>query len=56
MTASETAKALGCKSLAQVSEISQVPIRTLQDWSKSKPVLFKLVCVGVVSEIREDKQ
>ena len=56
MTASETAKALGCKSLAQVAKISKVPMRTLQDWSKAKPVLFKLVCVGVVCEIKEDKQ
>lgn len=45
MTPSQRAKELGCRSLAQVIKISEVPERTLHDYFKSKPKLFDACCV-----------
>jgi hypothetical protein len=46
MTASEQAKAAGLKSLAQVSELTGVSFQTLNNWSKHKPDLFRVVLLG----------
>lgn len=45
MTPSQRAKKLGCRSLAQVIKISEVPERTLHDWFKNYPKRFDAVCV-----------
>jgi len=44
MTPSQTAKQLGCKSLAQVARETKTPIRTLRDWFTSRPLVFKALC------------
>ena len=49
MTPSQQAKAAGCKSLAEVSMLTGVPVRTLERWSKIRPELFEVVLVGVVN-------
>ncbi len=55
MTPSQTAKALGCKSLSQVSQITGVSLQTLGNWHKDKPELFKVVCIGAVTASKEQK-
>jgi len=52
---SQYAKSQGLKSLKQASEITEKPIRTLQDWHKDQPTLFRVVIAGCVSLI-ESKQ
>jgi len=49
MTASKQAKQAGLKSLAQVSELTEIPLRTLHDWTKTKPRLFLIILKGCVS-------
>lgn len=46
MTPSEQAKASGFKSLKQVSLLSGVKLRTLDNWHKSRPELFKVLLKG----------
>ena len=46
MKASEVCKPLGL-TVKYVSEKSQVPYSTLMEWSKTKPLLFKMVAYGV---------
>lgn len=46
MTPSKQAKQAGLKSLAELSEISHVPVRTLQDWFNNYPKRFNFVCSG----------
>lgn len=47
MSASKQAKEAGLKNLSQVSQITGVSLQTLDNWSKHKPELFKIVLVGV---------
>jgi hypothetical protein len=49
MTLSKLLRRAGLESLAELSEISGVPVRTLQDWHKSKPKLIKVVLIGCKS-------
>ena len=44
MTPSEQAKALGCKSLAAVSEAVGVSVQTLTNWHRDRPAVFVAVC------------
>lgn len=46
-TPAKTAKRLGCKSLAQVSEVSGVSVSTLRDWHESRPYVFRSICTNV---------
>ena len=48
MTPSEQCKAAGLKSLAELSEITGQSVRTLSNWHKDKPVLFRIVLIGAV--------
>ena len=48
MTPSKQAKAAGLKSLAEMSEISQVSINTLRNWHKDKPQRFRVMLAGCV--------
>lgn len=51
MTPSQQAKAVGIKSLTQVSEITGVSLNTLTNWHRDKPELFRIVLLGCVAEI-----
>ena len=48
MKPAQAAKAAGLESLAQMSLISGVDTRTLQNWHYQKPKLFNVVAVGCV--------
>lgn len=52
MTPSQQAKALGCKSLAQVANATGQSQQTLINWfnNPKKHDLFVIVCKGVASE------
>ncbi len=50
MTPSEQAKSAGLESLAEVSRISGVQIRTLNNWHKHKQQLFKVLLMGCAVE------
>ena len=49
MNPSKQAKELGLESLAQVSKITGVSPQTLDNWSKHKHKLFKIVLLGVLA-------
>jgi len=51
MTASKKAKAQGLKSLRQMSELTGVKERTLINWHKDRPLLFKVVLTGLATEL-----
>jgi len=51
MTASEQAKARGLKSLRQMAELTGVKERTLINWHKSRPLLFKVVLTGLAADL-----
>ena len=42
----EQCKAAGLKNLAELSEITGVSIQTLNNWSKNKVELFRVVIIG----------
>lgn len=44
MTTAEQAKQAGLKSLAELSDITMMPVRTLQDWHKSNNEKFQRLC------------
>jgi len=50
LTASKTAKLIGCQSLTQISKATGVSLQTLSNWHKHKPDLFRIVCIGVSSQ------
>jgi len=51
MTASQKAKELGFKNLAQVQELSGQSQQTLDNWFKKKPVLFEVVLLGCLAKL-----
>jgi len=51
MTASQQAKAQGLKSLRQMAELTGVKERTLINWHKDRPLLFKVVLNGLAVEL-----
>lgn len=44
MTASQTAKQYGLKSLVELSQISMVPEPTLKRWHRDQPEKFRRLC------------
>ena len=48
MKPSEQCKKAGLKSLAELSKITSCSVQTLNNWHKSKPLLFKVVIAGAV--------
>jgi lambda repressor-like predicted transcriptional regulator len=46
MTASDSAKSAGLKSLAEASKRTGVSTQTLNNWFNHKPDLFKVVIAG----------
>ena len=51
MTPSQQAKSIGLKSLVQVSKVADVSPRTLDNWHRDKPELFKTVIIGVKTRL-----
>ena len=54
MKCSEQVKLEGLKSLRQFSEITGVPVTTLQDWHRNKKKLFKMLLDSASLEVRID--
>lgn len=54
MSPSEKARLYGCETLAEVSKVSGVPRRTLEDWSRTKPFVFEAVCRLVAGSTKND--
>ena len=50
MTAAEQAKKAGMKSLAEVSQMTDIRFQTLNNWHKNRPKLFRLVILGCVAD------
>ncbi len=48
MTTAQIIKSNGFKSLAQFSKIVDVPVSTLKDWRKNRPVTFGILIAGAV--------
>lgn len=49
-TAAERAKAIGLRSLKEVTDRTGVTPRTLRNWAKHKPALFDTVLKGCVAD------
>ena len=49
MKPAQTAKAAGLNSIAEMSELSGVKIRTLQNWHYQNNQLFHIVAIGCVA-------
>lgn len=55
-TASRQAKAIGLKSLTQVSKMTDISLQTLTNWHKNRKKLFVVVLAGCKSMLnREEK-
>jgi hypothetical protein len=50
MSASKKAKDGGLKSLKEMSELTAVPVTTLTDWEKTKPVTFDVLVIGAAEK------
>ena len=50
MKPSEKCKTAGLKSLAELSDISDESVQTLNNWSKKEPRRFELILKGVMFE------
>lgn len=50
--ASDQAKAIGLKSLKQVTELTGIGARTLFNWSQQRPALFDVVLRGCYATVR----
>ena len=46
MRASESVKSYGFVSLAELSRLADIPVRTLQHWYKTRPIRFRTICEG----------
>jgi hypothetical protein len=55
MTASQSAKSAGLKSLAEVVELTGVSHQTLNNWHNDKPKLFAVVLTGCKTIKTADK-
>jgi hypothetical protein len=51
--ASKQAKAVGLRSLAQVSRFTGVSTQTLNNWHSDKPKLFAIVLAGCLEIVKE---
>ena len=50
MTASKYAKALGLNGLKDMEKACGVQVRTLTNWHREKPDLFRLIAIGILAE------
>lgn len=53
MKPSEKARAVGFKTLEELSEISKESVQTLNNWSKAKPLRFELILKGAIAKKAE---
>ena len=51
MTASQLAKAKGLNSLRQMAELTGVKERTLFNWHRDRPLLFKIILTGLATDL-----
>lgn len=49
MSASKKAKAGGLTSLKEMAEILKAPVTTLNDWEKTKPIIFDALVTGAAA-------
>lgn len=49
MTAAQLAKSFGLSSLTEVQKITGVNRQTLDNWYKTKPILFNIVLQGCIA-------
>lgn len=56
MTPSQQAKAAGLKSLAQVAKMAGRSDRTLTNWHRNYPELFRVVIAGCVALKEKDDE
>jgi len=52
MTPSQQAKALGIKSMKQVSQMTEVSTQTLINWHRDKPELYRVVLLGCTVDLK----
>ena len=52
MTPSEHCQSAGLKSLAELTEITEVSKQALINWHRHKPVLFAVVVAGAVAVVK----
>lgn len=50
MSASKKAKQGGLVSLKEMSEITGVPVNTLNDWEKTKVITFDVLVIGAAEK------
>ena len=50
MSASKKAKQKGLASLKEMSELVAVPVTTLTDWEKTRPITFDVLIVGAAEK------
>lgn len=50
MGASKEAKGLGCPNLVKVADWAGVKVDTLSRWYRTRPDLFRAVCLGWVKD------
>lgn len=55
MKPSEKCKEAGLKSLAELSDMTDVSVQTLNNWFKDKPALFDIVLTGAACKKGETK-
>ena len=53
MMSAKKAKELGCPSVAEVARWAGVKVDTMYRWSRSRPELFRAVCLGWVKDHEE---
>ena len=46
MSASKKAKQGGLASLKEMAEVLHAPVTTLNDWEKTKPIIFDALVIG----------
>jgi hypothetical protein len=55
MSASKIARESGLESLRELSKISGVPVTTLNDWEKTKPMTFSVLVIGAAA-VKRDRE
>jgi len=55
MTPSQQAKAYGLRTLSEAARIASINADTLRTWHKTRPELFRVVCLGCLVAKGGDK-
>ena len=56
MTRAQEVKQAGLKSLNQMSELSNVKLRTLADIHKNNPIKFEVLLLGCVAKLNKEEE